>query len=142
MTYLLDTDVFTPAHLGRYGLTERIALVRAQRHEVAVSIVTRMEVLRGRFEAVLKAADGSALLRMQELLSASEAFLSTFQLLAFDTKAAGRFDHLRTDKNARKTDRSDLLIACVTLATDATLVTRNTKDYSAVPGLKLENWIA
>ena len=35
MIYLLDTDVFTLAHLGRHGLRERIAMTRAA-HQVAV----------------------------------------------------------------------------------------------------------
>ncbi len=139
MIYLLDTDVFTLAHLGRHGLRERIAAARGS-DDVAVSVVTRIEVLRGRFEAVVKAANGAAVLRMQELLLASETFMSTFRLLSFDAVAVRAFDRLRADKAARRTDRNDLLIACVALANDATLVTRNTKDYANVPGLKLENW--
>ena len=47
---------------------------------------------------------------------------------------------MRKDKKAKKTDHNDLLIACIALAHDATLVTRNTKDYANVPGLTLENW--
>lgn len=34
----------------------------------------------------------------------------------------------------------DLRIACIALAHDATLVTRNTKDFAHVPNLKVENW--
>ena len=37
-------------------------------------------------------------------------------------------------------DRGDLLTACIALAHDATLVTRNTRDFAVVPGLKIENW--
>lgn len=141
MIYLLDTDVFTLAHLDRYGLRGRIEATRAP-DEVAVSVVTRIEVLTGRFAAVIKAADGAALLRMQELLVASDEYLSEFRLLLFDSVTVGHFDRLRTDKAARKTDRNDLLIACVALAHGATLVTRNTKDYANVPNLAVENWAA
>ena len=97
-------------------------------------------MLRGRFDAVVKAADGAGLLRMQELLRASEAYLAEFRLLPFDSASANTFDRMRKDKKAKKTDHNDLLIACIALAHDATLVTRNTKDYANVPGLKLENW--
>lgn len=142
MTYLLDTDALTLAHMGNRGLPARIAAARAAGHEVAVSVVTRAEVLRGRFDAVLKAADGDSVRRMLERLLASESFLATFRLLTFDAEAADRFDQLRTDKAARKTDHNDLLQACVALANGATLVTRNTKDYAAVSNLKLENWAA
>ena len=34
----------------------------------------------------------------------------------------------------------DILIACITLAQDALLVTRNTKDFNNVSGLNLANW--
>jgi predicted nucleic acid-binding protein len=54
MIYLLDTDVFTLAHLGKHGLRERIAAVRMP-EIVAVSVVSRIEVLSGRLAAVVKA---------------------------------------------------------------------------------------
>jgi len=34
----------------------------------------------------------------------------------------------------------DLLIACHAFAEKATLVTNNVKHFSAVPGLKIEQW--
>jgi tRNA(fMet)-specific endonuclease VapC len=36
---------------------------------------------------------------------------------------------------------NDLLIAAHALAMDLTLVTANTREFSRVPGLKLENWL-
>lgn len=142
MIYLLDTDLFTLSSLARLGLRDRIAAARAEGHTVAVSIVTRIEVLRGRFDAVLKAVDGAALARMQELLHSSEAYLMEFALLSFDDAALREFDRLRDDKKARKAGRSDLLIGCIALAHDATVVTRNEKDFRHIPNLKVENWAA
>ncbi len=40
-----------------------------------------------------------------------------------------------------KIGRADLLIAAITLAREATLVTRNVKHFRQVPGLKVENWV-
>ena len=37
--------------------------------------------------------------------------------------------------------RGDMLIACIALADDTLLVTRNTKDYKNVNGLRIENWV-
>lgn len=139
MIYLLDTDVFTLAHLGKHGLRERIDIARAS-HEVVISLITRIEVLRGRFDAVLKAADAAALLRSQDLLRLSENFLADFRVLPFDSTAPGEFDRLRVDKKVKKIGRADLLIACIALAHNATLVTRNTKDFTNIPGLKVVNW--
>lgn len=139
MTYLLDTDLFTLAHLGRHGLRDRIAAARGA-DEVVISLVTRIEVLGGRFDAVVKAADGAGLARAQEILKSSEDYLADFRVLPFDAVAVAEFDRLREDKKAKKAGRNDLLIACIALAVEATLVTRNTKDYANIPGLKVENW--
>jgi tRNA(fMet)-specific endonuclease VapC len=35
----------------------------------------------------------------------------------------------------------DLKIAAITIAHDATLLTRNTVDFAKVPGLRFENWL-
>lgn len=35
----------------------------------------------------------------------------------------------------------DLRIACIALAHDATLLTRNTVDFAQVPALRVENWL-
>lgn len=35
----------------------------------------------------------------------------------------------------------DLKIACITLAHNATLLTRNAGDFVQVPGLRIENWL-
>jgi tRNA(fMet)-specific endonuclease VapC len=139
MIYLLDTDIVSLAHHGKHGLWERITAARTA-DDVVISIVTRIEVLRGRFDAVTKAADGAMLLHAQDLLRQSEVFLGTFRVIPFDTTAVETFERLRDDKRVKKCGRNDLLIACIALANNATLVTRNTKDYANVPGLKLENW--
>jgi len=35
----------------------------------------------------------------------------------------------------------DLKIACIVLAYDATLLTRNVTDFAQVPELRVENWL-
>jgi predicted nucleic acid-binding protein len=35
----------------------------------------------------------------------------------------------------------DLKIACICLANDATLLTRNLADFQPVPGLRVESWL-
>lgn len=139
MMYLLDTDTFTLAHRDTKGLRNRIAVERKSQ-DVALPIVTRIEVLRGRFDSVLKAADAGALAHAQERLQSSEAYLSEFPIVLFHDAAFQEFERLRQEKLARKIGLADLLIACIALAHDAVLVTRNTKDFANVPNLKVENW--
>jgi tRNA(fMet)-specific endonuclease VapC len=66
--------------------------------------------------------------------------LKRFTILAIVPAAAAEFDVLRQNKKLKKIGRGDLLIAALTLANRATLVTRNRKDFGQVPGLKVEDW--
>lgn len=139
MTYLLDSDTFTLAHLGHPRVRARIARVSTP-DRVAVSDATRVEVLRGRFEAVRKAANGPEVVRALERLRTSEVDLASFPLVPFDDRSAAEFDRLLTTKARRKIDHADLLHAAIALAHRATLVTRNLKDFKLVPRLTVENW--
>jgi predicted nucleic acid-binding protein len=80
------------------------------------------------------------LLVAQERLREAERELAKLGTVIFDDVAAANFDRLRGDKKLRKIGRNDILIACIALANQATLVTRNVKDFQALPGLKVENW--
>lgn len=139
MTYLLDSDTFTLAHLGHPRVRARIART-ALPDLVAVSDAARVEVLLGRFDAVLKAADGPGVLRALGRLRASEVDLAGYPLVLFDDRAAAEFGRLLSGKMRRKVGRSDLIHAAIALAHRAWLVTRNLKDFRLVPGLKVENW--
>ena len=57
------------------------------------------------------------------------------------TAAAVEFDKLRRNKRLKKIGRANLLIASITLAHRATLVTRNLRHFRQVPGLNVESWI-
>jgi len=57
-----------------------------------------------------------------------------------DEAAATVFDRLVKMKLG-KSERSDLLIASITLSRGAILVTHNVKDFKRVPNLILENWV-
>jgi tRNA(fMet)-specific endonuclease VapC len=139
MTHLLDTDTLTYAHLGHREVASRIEQVGEQ--NVATTIVTAIEIIRGRHDYILKAADGAQLLRAQQFLDASEEMLMDIQIVRVDARAAGEFDRLRLIKKLNKTGRADLLIGCIALAHRATLVTRNYDHFRLIPGLKIENWV-
>jgi tRNA(fMet)-specific endonuclease VapC len=71
----------------------------------------------------------------------TEEMLADFLILPVDDEAVRQFGRLRREKKLKKIGRADLLIACIALAQDALLVTRNTKDFQLVTGLRLENWV-
>jgi tRNA(fMet)-specific endonuclease VapC len=90
---------------------------------------------------VLKAADGEQLLRAQEWLRRTEDDLTRFRVIPLNAAAGAEFDQLRMNKKLKKIGRADLLIAAITLANRATLVSRNLKHFRQVPGLQVENWV-
>ena len=139
MRYMLDTDIFTLAYHDRAGLRARIERVRPP-DAVCISTVLRVEVLIGRFDAVRKAATGRDVLLQQMNIERSEEYLARYTLVRFDEAASAFFEAFRTGRKPLKIGRADLLIACIALAHNATLVTRNVKDFAAVPQLTLENW--
>ena len=136
---LLDSDILTLAFHRKPGVAEKVTAARDS-GELQLPAIVRLEALRGRIDAVLKVGRGADGLKMTERLAETEQYLGTFRIVDFEERAAAHFDRLLGLKSLRNKGRSDLLIACIALAHDATLVTRNTKDFAPIPGLKLENW--
>jgi tRNA(fMet)-specific endonuclease VapC len=134
---LLDTDIFTLLNAGNARVRQR---AEKEKELMAIAIVTRIEVLLGRFQFVLKASNGDDLQRAQRYLVQSERDLAKHRTAEIDPGVAAEFDRLRENKKLKTIGRRDLLIACIALANRATLVTRNLKHFRLVPGLALENW--
>jgi len=65
-----------------------------------------------------------------------------FQSLPFDDAAAQEYAVIRADLERKGTPigPNDLIIAAITRANDLTLITHNTREFSRVPGLKIEDW--
>lgn len=137
--YLLDTDTLSRLHAGNINVVARLNAVEDS--EVGITIITKVEVLRGRIDYLLKAETGGDLLKAQELLFRIEERLRELPIIPINQAASLEFERLRAVSNLCKIGRADLLIASVTLANRATLVTRNTRHFKQVPGLQVENWV-
>jgi tRNA(fMet)-specific endonuclease VapC len=136
---VLDTDTLTHLFNGHERVVERF---ENETDDIGTTIVCRIEILKGRFAMLLNAADGQELQRAQQWLDETLENLANIpKLLVIDTASADEFDRLRANKKLKKIGRADLLIASITLANRATLVTRNLKDFRQVPGLQVENWV-
>ncbi len=137
--HLFDTDTLRFWDSGHPRVLQRLREVADP--EVGTTIITKIEMLQGRFDFLLKASNPAELLRAQELLSRTEVFLERLLVVPIDQRAAALFEHLRTAKGLRQIGRADLMIACITLAHDATLVTRNLRHFRRVPNLRVSNWV-
>ena len=134
---VLDTDTLTLLLQGHPAV---VARRRLETEDVVIGVATRIEVLRGRFDTLMKAATGEELVRGYRRLEQAERDLAAFAVLPVDAAVAAEFDRLRQHRGLRKIGRGDLLIAAVAVANRAVLASRNLKDFQRVPGLRVENW--
>jgi predicted nucleic acid-binding protein len=136
---LFDTDTLTHFSYGKENVKKKIEEVGDE--QLGITVITRIEVLRGRAASLMTAANEEELRKAAESLRRAEELLSAFVVVDFDEDAIKHFERLRKQRNLKKMGRADMLIACIALANNALLVTRNTRDYKNVPGLRIENWV-
>jgi tRNA(fMet)-specific endonuclease VapC len=65
--YLLDTNILTALHAGSSKVITKIK--HLDDPDIAITIITKVELIQGRISFLLKATNGQDLLRAQNLLS-------------------------------------------------------------------------
>lgn len=130
MIYLLDTDICI------YVINARPAKVLARfRQErlgaIGISSVTAAELAYG----VTKSGS-------ERNRRALEMFLAPLEILPFDASAIWQYGELRTEleRRGQPIGTLDTMIAAHALALNTVMVTNNIREFSRVPGLRLENW--
>jgi len=111
----------------------------AQDDELATTIVTVEEHLRGWLALINRFTDPDLQIPAYARLQRQVDLFGRWVVLPFDQKASGLFRQFQ--KQRIRIGTMDLKIACITLAHDAVLLTRNTVDFAQVPGLRFENWL-
>ncbi len=132
---LLDTDTVTQLSYGNDKVRQRIE--QHSDETLAIAVITRYEILRGRAENLLKAANEGDLRTAAMRFRQAEVLVSDFEEADFNEDSIKHFERLRKQRNLPKGGRADILIACLALGHKALLVTRNTKDYKIVAGLNV-----
>lgn len=138
---VLDTDHLTELgfrSVPGHRLTQRL---RHSNLPAVIPIVSLHEQMGGILSRInqIKTISIDELVMAYESLSKLTDFLAGFTRLPFDREAAALFLKLR--KKGVRIGTMDLRIACIVMAHDAILLTRNTVDFEKVPGLKFENWL-
>jgi tRNA(fMet)-specific endonuclease VapC len=131
VSYLFDTNIISDLIRnpgGRAG--ERIAVL--EDGDLKTSIIVAAEL---RYGAAKKGSD-----RLTKLV---EAVLADFEVLSWETPADVHYAGVRDSlsRSGQPIGDMDMLIAAHALALDAVLVTDNEREFSRVPGLKVENWL-
>ena len=137
MLYILDTDHLTLFQRNHPAVIARIKSISPE--VIAATIVSAMEQVRGRLAQVHRAKTAmevvAAFARFQEAL----AFYRTIPILPYDEAAAAQFTRLR-QISPHRPGTQDLRIAAIALSQQATLVTRNRRDFQSISELSLVDW--
>lgn len=131
MIYLLDTNVCIRYLNGRApGILQKLQTL--QPRDVVICSVVKAELVYG----AQRSHDP------QRSLAVQRQFLLPYRSLPFDDAAAEIAGTLRARLAALGTPIGphDLQIAAIALAHGCTLVTHNTREFSRIPDLLVEDW--
>ncbi|MBD1931907.1 MULTISPECIES: PIN domain-containing protein [Cyanophyceae] len=138
--YILDTDHLTFLQRHHPLVVQRVATINPR--DIAVTIVTVEEQLRGRLDSIRQAStNGSQADRLVLAYTRLGETLDDFKsinILKFDEEAYIRYADLRSQRIRIGTQ--DLKIAAISLSKNSILVTRNQRDFAQVPDLIFEDW--
>jgi tRNA(fMet)-specific endonuclease VapC len=134
--YVLDTDTLQLYQDGHPLVLSRVQAVAPDSR--AISVISVEEQLSGWYTVLRQAKGPQRLAWAYQRLAAVVRFLSAVQIIDFDEPAIQRYEQLR--KSKLRVRKMDLRIAAITLERDATLVTRNVRDFQPIPGLRIEDW--
>ena len=129
---ILDSNAISYYFRGDPQVVPRLQAL--QPIEIAVPAIVVYELRYGLLRLTLDAA--------QPRLDALAQFLRPLQVLPFDTECAAHAARIRVTLEAAGTPIGphDTLIAATALRHQATLVTRNVREFSRVPSLQWVNW--
>jgi tRNA(fMet)-specific endonuclease VapC len=129
--YLLDSNVCA-RYLNGKSLAIRERLRATNIADIAVCSVVKGELFYG---AIKSNNPERTLARQQE-------FLKLFVSLPFDDSAALIYGRIRAELSANGTPigPNDFQIAAIAMANNLILITHNTKEFSRVNGLQIEDW--
>ncbi|MDR0843545.1 MAG: type II toxin-antitoxin system VapC family toxin [Acidobacteriota bacterium] len=130
--YMLDTNICIHVIKNRSaGLLDKIRAV-INNDGVAISAITLSELKYGVYNSDYPGKNHIALIQ----------FLSIVSILPYGDKAADEYGALRADLRRRGEliGANDMLIAAHAKSLNMTLVTNNTKEFSRVADLSIEDW--
>lgn len=129
---ILDSNTISYYFRGDPQVVPRLQALRPA--DVGVQAIVEYELRYGLLRLPQEAATPR--------LAALAQLLQPMQRLAFDSECAAQAARIRAELEARGTPIGphDILIAATALRHQSTLVTRNVREFSRVPGLQWINW--
>jgi tRNA(fMet)-specific endonuclease VapC len=136
---VLDTDHMSLLEWGSgeaARLRERLA--ECDEGEVATTIINYEEQIRGWMAYIAGARKVAQQVEAYRRLRNHLENYRQIPVLDFDGDAARTYEELR--RSRIRIGSMDLKIAAIVISLDATLLSRNKRDFAKVPGLKVEDW--
>jgi tRNA(fMet)-specific endonuclease VapC len=137
---ILDTDLLSLLewrdNSAAIKLRERLAEHLPE--ELGTTVISFEEQMRGWMKVLAEAKKATAQIEAYRRLGKQLRLYCSVQLLGFDERAATEFQRLR--KQYPRLGAMDLKIAAIVLANEATLVSRNVRDFGQIAGLRVEDW--
>ena len=136
---LLDTNHYSEAHRASSASTLLLTRLSATDEARAISVLTAEEAVRGWLAEIHRHRDGPRSVHVYHSFQLGMENVGRWVVLPWTESSRACFRDLRALRT--RIGPMDLRIACIALAHDATLLTRNVADFRQVPGLRFENWL-
>ena len=137
---ILDTDHLSELDRGSQAARRLEARLSNVLVPVGTTIVSIEEQLRGRLALLARTREKMKLIEIYARLNRLVADFSSWLILPWNEAAADRLARLRQER--LKLGTMDLRIASIVLANNATLLSRNLRDFERVPQLRVEDWLS
>ncbi len=130
--YLLDTNIVI--YVIKRRPIEILKTFNNNTGRMAISAITLAELFHGAEKSV----------RISQNLNVIEDFCSRLEVLPYTAKAAQHYGSIRAalEKQGQTIGINDLHIAAHARSEGLTLVSNNLAEFSRVPSLQSENWLA
>jgi tRNA(fMet)-specific endonuclease VapC len=110
--------------------------------EIYITIVTVQELFNGWVIQINNPTQADNLIELYTRFCTTVELLRKVQILNFDASADAQYQKLLKENSPlrKKRIQKDVRIAAIALSVNATLVTRNQRDFSQIPNLPIEDW--
>lgn len=136
---VLDTDHLSELEVSSPAGLRLLARMDKAHDDAVITAVTCEEQLRGWLAEIRRYTQPRKQIAAYARLIRNVESHARWPILLMDEESVTVFESL--EKKLLRVGTNDLKIAAIALAHDATLLTRNSVDFSKVPSLKYENWL-
>lgn len=135
--YILDTD-----HVSLILYNDTLVIANATQHQIAVTVITVQELFNGWVGRINDPSLVNNLPALYTKLWITVKYLQTVEVLDFTPEADTCLKQLLKDNPLLRKNRlqKDMRIAAIALSLNATVVTRNQRDFEQVPNLAIIDW--